>query len=171
MADDAAASKEGGLSAGAWGAITAITVAVVSGIVTLATHMMRPSPPAPTADPGGPPAVAAFPTNADAVAGTWAGTVAGDDGKPFQVEAVIARGCVPNARCGVISVSSTPCAGSLYLVTIDRDGYEFRVADFTRTSSKRCTPGAGEHLQPQADGTLLYTTSYEGHARGTLRRQ
>ena len=159
-----------GLSAGAWSAIAAIAVALISGVVTIATHTTRPSPAPPASDASGPPPIV-WPTNADAVAGTWAGTVEGDDRAPFQVEAVIAKGCVPNARCGTISVNSTPCDGLLYLQSIDRDDYEFRVGKFTTTSSKKCTPGAGEHFRPQPDGTVLYSATYEPHAKGTLRKR
>ena len=159
-----------GLSAGAWGAITAITVAVISGIVTVVTHTSKTPPPPLSADANGPPPVV-WATNADAVAGTWAGTVEGDDHAPFQVEAVIAKGCAPNARCGTISVNSTPCDGLLYLQSIDRDDYEFRVGEFTTTSSKKCKPGSGDHLRPQPDGTVLYSTTYAPYAKGTLRKR
>ncbi|MBV9880096.1 MAG: hypothetical protein JO180_06340 [Gemmatirosa sp.] len=165
MSDDASPAK--GLSKEAWGAITAITVAVISGAVTLAVHLWQPSKGASSPAPGASSGSASV--NADAIAGRWAGTAAGSDGHAFTVEAEIAPGCTPAARCGIISVSNLPCFGALYLYTIAGDDYEFRVDDFTKSSAKACTSGAGEHFRRLPDGTLQYTTNYG--PRGVLTKR
>jgi hypothetical protein len=107
--------------------------------------------------------------SADAIAGTWTGEASGDGGS-FEVRLVIAPGCVLDQPCGTIRVSSLPCEGdvSLYAVTARR--FEFSVDNFSNASDEGCTPGAGEYLTPQDDGTLRYTTGYDRSIQGVLHR-
>ena len=155
-----------GLSKEAWGAVTAITVAVIGAFVTLTTHFWSPSKGAPKEPP--PPNA----SSTDAVAGHWAGTARdAGGGAAFAVDVTIARGCAAGARCGTIFVANTPCRGGLYLQTVRGNDLEFRVDDFEPPSDpQKCQAGAGEHLALQPDGTLLYTTSYSS-ARAVLTRQ
>jgi hypothetical protein len=106
---------------------------------------------------------------ADAIAGTWTGEASSDAGS-FEVRLVIAPGCVLDQRCGTISVSSLPCEGDLSLHTVTARRYEFSVDNFSDASARGCTPGAGEFLTPQDDGTLLYTTGYDRSIQGVLHR-
>lgn len=107
---------------------------------------------------------------ADRLAGAWAGDATQTGGGPFHVRLSIRKGCAVDERCGSISVSSVPCTGRFLLVGRKGRKYEFSVAEFSADSGKACTPGAGEYLTPQENGTLLYTTSYDPGIRGTLQR-
>jgi hypothetical protein len=107
---------------------------------------------------------------ADRLAGAWSGEAIQTGGRPFHVSLSIKHSCSVNERCGSISVSSVPCTGRFFFVGRKGPRYEFSVAHFSADSGKACTPGAGEYLTPQDDGTLLYTTSYDPGIRGTLRR-
>lgn len=167
-----------GLSKEAWGAITAVAVALITGAVTLATHVWSPSrAPAPT--PAAAPATVAAPTpmpapaapSVEALAGRWQGNATGAGGVAFRVEVEIVPGCRAGVRCGEIMVASVPCRGALYLQATQGDDFEFRVQDFIAPSGRECQPGAGEHFQLQPDGTLVYVTSYEPRVRAVLTRR
>ena len=170
------------MSKEAWGAITAIAVALITAIVTLTTHFASPderaaeptAPPAPavTTPTGTTPAgTTASAVNADAIAGNWRGSATDANGGAFEIEVTIAQHCGLNARCGTISVSHVPCRGSIYLAAVQQGDYEFRVDNFEPPSTTACTPGAGEHFQLGPDGSLIYSTTYDPIATGTLTRQ
>ena len=89
------------MSKEAWGAVTAIAVALITAIVTLTTHFFSAddrdketssSPvPAVTAPTGATPASATSSINADAIAGTWHGTATDANGGAFEIEVTIAQ--------------------------------------------------------------------------------
>jgi hypothetical protein len=107
---------------------------------------------------------------ADPVSGTWSGEATQATGESFEVRVEIKEGCAITERCGSISVSHVPCFGELYFHGFSRGRYEFSVDNFSRASARSCTPGAGEYLTPQEDGTLLYTTGYDPGIRATLQK-
>jgi hypothetical protein len=170
------------MSKEAWGAITAIAVALITAIVTLTTHFFsaddrdkEPSSsaaPAVTAPTGTTPAgTTPSSLNADAIAGTWRGSATDANGGAFEIEVTIAQHCGLNSHCGTISVSHVPCRGSIYLAAVQQGDYEFRVDNFEPPSTTACTPGAGEHFQLGPDGSLIYSSTYDPRATGTLSRQ
>jgi hypothetical protein len=164
------------LSKEAWGAITAIAVALITGAVTLTTHYMssekksEPSAASSSAAPAPVAAPAATSANADAIAGRWSGHATDAGNASFTIAVEVAQGCTLNARCGTISVSHVPCRGSIFLKNVHEGDYEFEVNNFVAPSKPDCQPGAGEHFQLAADGTLNYTTTYSS-AHATLTRQ
>jgi hypothetical protein len=105
---------------------------------------------------------------ANAVAGSWAGSVSDGSGGTFQIVLDVKTGCTIGQRCGSVYVSGNECRGDFVLYAVSGGTYEFTVANFTPGSGSACTPGPGEYLAPQAGGTLKYTTSYG--PSGTLRR-
>lgn len=110
-------------------------------------------------------------TRAEAFVGRWAGQARDEQGQVFDVEVRIDKPCVAQRPCGSIRVSHVPCQGELSLVqTVDGDN-EFSVDHFTKDSAPVCSKGAGEHFKLQADGSLLYTTTYEPKARGILTKR
>ena len=163
-------SQKTGLSREAWSAIAAIAVALITGAVTLVTHFASPDEPSAAASPL--PVTAPSPdVTADAIAGRWAGRATDADGVSFDIGLELAPGCALAARCGTISVSHVPCRGAVYLAAVQQGDYEFRVDDFEAPSAASCTAGAGEHFRLAPDGTLLYSTTYDPRAHGTLTRQ
>jgi hypothetical protein len=107
---------------------------------------------------------------ADRLAGVWSGEAVQTGGGTFDVRLDIKKACAVDERCGAISVSSVPCTGQFYFLGHSGQRYEFSVRNFSADSGEACTPGAGEYLTPQKDGTLLYTTGYDPGIRGTLRK-
>jgi hypothetical protein len=106
----------------------------------------------------------------DALAGSWRGIAAGPDGADqFEVVLEIVAPCHVRKPCGSISVSSAPCTGRVRLWNVQSQTYELYVDRFTANSSPDCTPGAGDFVELQGDGTLRYFTSYSD-AVGTLER-
>ena len=165
--------QKSGLSKEAWGAIATVAVALITAVVTLTTHFLSPGNEKASDPPTSEPAtVSSAPptTSADAIAGRWSGNASAANGASFKVDVDIAKGCAVDARCGTISVSHVPCHGSIYLVGVQQGDYEFRVDNFEPPSAAGCTPGAGEHFQLAADGSLLYTTTYD-KTHATLTRQ
>ena len=166
-----------GLSKEAWVAISTITAALITGIVTLIIHLAPPKPssnPGPTPSPAQVTAASAqtpVGITADAIAGKWTGQARDTNGKSFQITLEIKKSCTINERCGLISVSHLPCYGEVFLEKArDRD-FEFRVDNFYGQSNREsCQAGAGElfHLRP--DGKLDYKTTYEPEAEGLLER-
>ena len=104
----------------------------------------------------------------DPISGTWSGEATQETGGNFDVQLEIGKGCALNERCGTISVSNVPCFGDLFFHDFSGGRYEFSVENFSAASGDGCTPGAGEYLTPQGDGTLLYTTGYDPAIRGIL---
>lgn len=127
---------------------------VDEGGAVAATPPQPPTAPAPSADGG--------------LIGHWFGQARDANGTVFGVEVRIDQACVPGRPCGSIRVSHVPCQGQLTLEQVNDGDHEFSVAHFSADSSPSCSEGGGEHLRRQADGTLLYTTSYEPKARATL---
>lgn len=125
----------------------------------------------PTPTPTAPPITAApapGPSSADAVAGTWSGTASDGSGGSFTISLDVRPGCAVGETCGSVYVSANECLGDLIFYASSARAYEFTVANFSPTSGPSCSPGPGEYLTPQADGTLSYTTSYGPY--GTLTR-
>jgi hypothetical protein len=112
-----------------------------------------------------------IPQTADLIAGKWSGGAKDANGNSFQIEIDVKKSCALGEKCGSISVSHVPCHGDLFLQSVEKDGYEFRVDNFTKDSGHACTPGAGEHFSLLADGTLRYVTSYDPKATGILIRK
>lgn len=104
----------------------------------------------------------------DALIGHWSGQARDAEGTVFQVDVRINQACVPGRPCGSIRVSHVPCQGELTLEQVNNGDHEFSVDHFSGDSAPACSKGAGEHFRRQADGTLLYTTSYDPKARATL---
>ena len=165
-----------GLSQGAWVAIGTIAAAVITGAFALATQLIpKPSPdttPTPTPVLSTPsPSPTSVPLTADAIAGKWSGTAKDSNGKSFQITLEIRKSCALRQRCGVISVSHVPCEGEVFLENVQGNSFEFHVDNFFGRSDRTvCQAGAGELFRLQADGKLLYSTSYEPKAQGTLTR-
>lgn len=107
---------------------------------------------------------------ADAIAGEWTGVAKDGTGRTFEVRLDIRTGCELNQPCGSTSVSHVQCAGKLSLHAVLERRYEFSVDNFSAGSGVDCTPGAGEYLTPQQDGTLRYTTGYDPAIDATLKK-
>jgi hypothetical protein len=153
------------LSKEAWAGITAIAVALISAIVTLATHFAPVTRPAVPASPP-----AAQVVTADSIAGRWSGTANDTPTHAFHIDVDVRTGCEVGTRCGAIVVSHVPCHGSIYLVAVRDGDHEFRIDDFVAPSAESCTAGAGEHFRREPDGSLLYTTTYDVRISGHLTR-
>ena len=104
---------------------------------------------------------------ADAISGNWSGSYF-DEGQAFTITLDIAAGCRVGQRCGEVYVSKHPCAGGWYFVGRSGDAYQFRVDDFTTSSSPVCTAGSEYFLTPEG-GRLIFTT-YANGPSGTLNR-
>ncbi|MGH6649081.1 hypothetical protein [Aquabacterium sp.] len=114
------------------------------------------------------PQTPATPATDDAFTGHWSGQARDTEGTVFQVDVRIDRPCTPGQPCGSIRVSHVPCQGELTLEQVKNGDHEFSVDHFSGDSAASCTKGAGEHFRRQADGSLLYTTSYEPKAHAVL---
>jgi hypothetical protein len=166
-----------GLSKEAWVAISTITAALITGIVTLIIHLAPQKPAttttvtaAPTASAAGTAQLPAGIT-ADSIAGKWSGKATDKTGQEFEITLDVRKSCGINDRCGSISVSHVPCYGEIFLERVHDPTFEFRVDNFYGQSDReKCTPGAGEEFQRRPDGKLDYRTTYEPHAEGVLER-
>lgn len=169
---ESSASRRG-LSPAAWGAISAIAVAVVGAVATLTSAWwQRPAPSATAPPPAAPAAAAAKAEPALPDPTTWAGSYSGQviapDGSKFEVTVQLRPGCVKGANCGTISVPHVPCKGRLTLAEVRPEGAEFSVDRFDEHSDRQaCQPGAGEVLNRRPDGDLEYAATYSG-AKGVL---
>jgi hypothetical protein len=144
-----------GLSPAAWTGISAIAVALIGGLVTMATTLIPlGQKPAST-----PPDKTVVPT-ADALAGRWAGMAHTADGQTYTIALSIRTACQVGQTCGTISVLEVPCHGELSLYGRADDNYEFNVGHFDSSSSATCTPGAGEHFHKLPDGGLSYRADW-----------
>ena len=171
-----------GLSQGAWVAIGTIGAALITAVVALLTHMLpqtslspaptpTPTPAAATAAPAPSPRSTLSTTDADAIAGKWAGMAKNSEGTSFEITLDVRKSCALNERCGSISVSHVPCEGEVFLQDIQDGNFEFRVANFYGKSNRAvCQPGAGEIFKLRSDGKLAYTATYEPGTQGTLER-
>jgi len=166
-----------GLSKEAWVAISTITAALITGIVTLIIHL-APQKPAATTAPT-PAAIASASTpketstgvNADPIAGKWSGTAKDNAGQEFEVTLDVKKACGINQRCGSMSVSHVPCYGEIFLERAHDPIFEFRVDNFYGQSDReKCQPGPGEEFQLRPDGKLEYRSTYEPTAEGFLER-
>lgn len=97
--------------------------------------------------------------NADAVAGSWSGTVSDGGSGSFYIKLGVSTGCGLGERCGSVYVSGNNCSGDFIFYALSGGTYEFTVKNFSSTSGPNCSEGAGEFLTPQG-GTLRYTTNY-----------
>jgi hypothetical protein len=164
-----------GISKEAWAAIGVIGAAVITGVVTLLTHIMPSETPAvaPTHNTSttNSPAPSAIAPVVDAIVGKWEGSAQASDGTKFQITLDVTEGCALGQLCGSIGVSHVPCYGQIFLEAIDDDEVEFRVDNFDERSDLAvCQPGAGERFRSLPDGRLSYRTTYEPVAQGTLKR-
>ena len=167
-----------GLSKEAWVAISTITAALITGIVTLIIHLAPQKPaaspaatPAPTVVASHSPAQAAAGVSADAISGKWLGTAKDANEETFEVRLEVRKGCGINERCGSMSVSNTPCYGEIFLERAHDPSFEFRVDNFYGQSNReKCQAGPGEEFQLRPDGKLDYRTIYEPKAEGVLER-
>lgn len=146
--------KSPGLSPAAWTGLSAIAVALIGGLVTLATTLipLRETPSSPTVNTAAP--------NADVLAGRWAGSAHTPDGQTYTIALSIRTTCQVGQICGTISVLEVPCHGELSLYGVTDDNYEFNVDHFDRSSSANCTPGAGEHFHKLPNGDLAYRADW-----------
>jgi len=167
---ESSASRRG-LSPAAWGAISAIAVAVVGAVATLTSAWWQRPAPSATASPPAAPAAAAVKAelpDPTTWAGSYSGQVIAPDGSKFEVTVQLRPGCVKGANCGTISVPHVPCKGRLTLAEVRPEGAEFSVDRFDEHSDhKACQPGAGEVLNRRPDGDLEYVATYSG-AKGVL---
>lgn len=171
-----------GLSKEAWVAISAMAAALITGTVTLLTHLLpqttpQASPQAPSAASPDTPATAATAPSpsavvtADAIAGRWAGTAEDGNDTSFEITLDVGASCALGERCGSIGVSHVPCYGEVFLEAVQDGEFELRVANFHGESDHAvCQPGAGELSKLRPDGKLAYTTTYEPVAQGVLVR-
>jgi len=174
-----------GVSPAGWAAISAIAVALIGAVVTLATTWWQRPAPAKDATPAA--VVAAADAKVDPAAKTedarsaqaalpdpaqWAGAWSGtfqDGGQRRKIELVIKPGCAKGKACGSIRVPHVPCVGDISLAELGPDGAEFSVDRFEPGSAAACSPGAGEVFRETPEGALAYTATYSG-AKGVLTR-
>lgn len=175
--DEESAESRKGFSREAWIAIGTIAAALITGGVTLLTHVLPQSvPPAAqsstsSSSPKSTDSPAPVFVNADYIAGKWAGTAQDSNSGVFQITLEVRKNCAFGERCGVISVSHVPCYGEVFLEGAEDYEFEFRVANFYgRSDRKRCQPGAGEIFTLRPDGKLFYSTTYEPKATGILEK-
>ena len=167
-----------GLSKEAWVAISTITAALITGIVTLVIHLAPQKPAAtsavmanPTASAASSPAQVPASVTADPIAGKWLGTATDENGVTFEVRLEVRKGCGINQRCGSMSVSHTPCYGEIFLERIHDPTFEFRVDNFYGQSDReKCQAGPGEEFQLRPDGKLDYRATYEPTATAVMEQ-
>lgn len=91
------------------------------------------------------------------IVGMWTGERTGDN--PMQVTITITRPCRIGSVCGSMALTNRQCIGG-DLVLSSRTGTVFK---FGRTNLLgTCDSTVSIYLQPQADGTLLYWSSFPG---------
>jgi len=167
-----------GLSKEAWVAISTITAALITGIVTLIINLAPHKPAAssvatatPTATASSSPAQVSAGVTADSIAGKWLGTATDENGVTFEVRLEVRKGCGVNQRCGSMSVSHTPCYGEIFLERIHDPTFEFRVDNFYGESDReKCQAGPGEEFQLRPDGKLDYRATYEPTATAVMEQ-
>ncbi|PSN18475.1 hypothetical protein C7271_12320 [filamentous cyanobacterium CCP5] len=150
-----AASARHSLSPAAWGALSAIAVAVIGGLVTVATTVI----PLRQDQPKSPPPEKATLTT-DAIAGKWTGIATADNGDRYTLSVAILPDCEVGDRCGTIAVAEVPCYGEISLYGVAENTFEFNVDQFDHRSSASCSPGAGEHFHLLPDGRLAYQADW-----------
>jgi hypothetical protein len=170
-------TERSGLSKEAWVAISTISAALITGLVTLIVHLYPATPPAANSAKTNPTPVTSTPSQtplitADAIAGKWAGQARDSTGKSFQITLDIRKACAIGEKCGLISVSHGPCYCEVFLDKAESGEFEFRVDNFYGQSNRSaCQAGGGEQFKLRPDDRLLYTTSYEPKAEGLLERK
>jgi hypothetical protein len=165
------------ISGEAWAAIGAISVAVITGVVTLLVHVIPGSGSSPTAAPGAvstKSTATSQTTGADSspvahMIGSWKGTATKPDGTVFQITLDITQYCGLKEFCGSIALPDVPCYGDVFLENANNGDVEFKVQDFKAGSSPKCAPGAGDHFRLKSDGSLDYHATYND-AHGTLKK-
>lgn len=195
----AASAARGSLSAGAWAAIATLGAAVITGGVTLATHLLpesaadraaivtsesaagnavgasttgtatAPTATAPSAT--SPAATAPRSVLLDELTGRWTGEVTAG-GQTFTMTLDITSTCAEGGPCGTMTTNLLPCVGDVTLVRV-RDGrqFDFPTVRFSADSSRSCTlrPEGGDYFTLGKD-VLAYVTGYDGSVGGTLER-
>lgn len=195
----AASAARGSLSAGAWAAIATLGAAVITGGVTLATHLLpesaadraaivtsesaagnavgasttgtatAPTATAPSAT--SPAATAPRSVLLDELTGRWTGEVTAG-GQTFTMTLDITSTCAEGGPCGTMTTNLLPCVGDITLVRV-RDGrqFDFATVRFSADSSRSCTlrPEGGDYFTLGKD-VLAYVTGYDGSVGGTLER-
>jgi len=180
--------KQQGLSKEAWTAISAVAVALIGGIVTLASILLSKQPPSSPSSPTPPSGSVVSPNSsssstsapkdsptqpkiANMPLGKWSGVAKDPSGNSFPINVEINQDCSINKKCGHISVPEIPCNGEITLVNINNDYYEFDVSNFDAASDpKICKPGAGELFRLLPDGRLAYKATYF-NTEGVLEKQ
>jgi hypothetical protein len=163
--------KQQGLSKEAWTAISAIVVALIGGIVTIATTLLKEPSPSQSSVTS-PPQVVTPPASSvvNIPIGKWSGVAKEPSGTSFPINVEINQFCSLNKKCGYISVPKVPCYGEISFVNIHKDYYEFDVSNFdARSNPKICKPGAGELFRLLPDGRLAYRAAYS-NAEGILEK-
>lgn len=146
------------LSPAAWGALSAIAVALIGGLVTIVTAVIpfwqdqKNSSVSPLA-----------PLTTEVIAGKWTGTATADHGNDrYTLSVAILPDCEVGDRCGTIAIAEVPCYGEISLYGVADGTFEFNVDHFDRRSSASCSPGAGEHFRLLPDGRLAYQADWGG---------
>ncbi|XGV97068.1 MAG: hypothetical protein ACAF41_30650 [Leptolyngbya sp. BL-A-14] len=167
-----AQGRQKGLSREAWAAVSAISVALISGAVAIITTIIpkpsaiQPSPLPSTSGSTAPSPIVVSPSvkdqavTADVIANRWSGQAKASSGELYTIQVEIRQYCKIGEKCGTISVLQVPCYGEISLKAVQNDNYEFNVSNFDGRSSLKCTPGAGEHFSPLPDGKLAYRADW-----------
>lgn len=95
------------------------------------------------------------PTNADSIAGDWAGTIKGEN-DPFstQVKLNIKAGCTISGVCGTVNAPQLACSGNIVLSEINAGTFTFIEQNMTGTGN--CSSGGKEYLRLLPDGSLSW---------------
>lgn len=125
--------KQRGLSKEAWTAISAVAVAIIGGIVTIATTLLNKQP-SPSPSSSAPTDAPTQPKIANIPLGKWSGMAKDPSGTSFPINVEINQNCNLNKKCGYISVPEIPCNGEISLIDINNDYYEFDVSNFDSRS-------------------------------------
>ncbi len=109
--------KQQGLNKEAWTAISAVAVAIIGGIVTVATTLLNKQP-SPGLSSSAPTDSPKQPKMANIPLGKWSGMAKDPSGTSFPINVEINQDCSLNKKCGYISVPKIPCNGEISLVNI-----------------------------------------------------
>ena len=114
-----------------------------------------------------------FPTqqnDIDQISGTWLGTAKSGEIE-YDVRFEIGESCEIGSICGTFDFPSFSCSGTLSIINIEGNKYEFQAYD--RTSGCNVSPDIKDYLQLLPDGTLIYVSSSNDydHTRGVLRKE
>jgi virginiamycin B lyase len=115
-----------------------------------------------------PTAMPAVSVNADAIAGTWSGTLKNGDVN-LQITETIGQACAIGSVCGQFDIPSIPCSGTWTLMDVSGTTYQWQPGSY---KGKCAGDSAGsESLELLPDGTILATsTGSYGVEQGVLQR-